>query len=426
MAKSLRGRSSRGWADRSTGVATAPALPASASITGFPVAAEDRGKVAVFPRPNHPGRDAPEEHSRRFPLGLVSFILVVIIPTVFAGVYFFGIAADQYVAEFRFALRTAEPVRSETNSILGNAAPSAVGVDSYAVAQYIGSRDIVDEVGKTLDLRAMFSRPEADWLARLQLPVTIEELVRYWKNQVDGFFDVSNGTIVVRVRAFAPADALALAQAVLASSERLVNDLSARARRDTLRNSERQVHRAERRLKAALARLREFRDREGIIDPRKTADATQALAGRIRDEVVRAETELATVRHYMRADAPSVKMLEARIQSLQTQLRSVESEVTDTEKSRSEALSAVMGSYERLESERSFAEKAYQHALETLDRSRMNADRQQVYIAGFVQPSLPEEALYPRSLRSVGIAVFLCSAIWLIGALIVQTVREHL
>jgi capsular polysaccharide transport system permease protein len=186
------------------------------------------------------------------------------------------------------------------------------------------------------------------------------------------------------------------------------------------------VRRAERRLKATLARLREFRDREGIIDPRKTADATQALAGRIRDEIVRTDTELSTVKHYMRADAPSVRMLDARMQSLQAQLHSVESEVTDTEKSRSEVLSKVMGSYERLESERSFAEKAYQHALEALDRARMNADRQQVYIAGFVQPSLPEEPLYPRRLRNVGIALLLCCAVWLIGAFIVQTVREHL
>src|SRR6185437_7277031 len=228
------------------------------------------------------------------------------------------------------------------------------------------------------------------------MPATIEELVRYWKGQVDGFFDVTNGTVTVNVRAFTPEDALSLAQAILSSSERLVNELSDRARRDTLQNAEREVHRAERRLKTALAHLREFRDREGIIDPRKTADATLALAGRIRDEVVRAETELATIKHYMRGDAPSVKMLEARILSLQTQLRSVESEVTDTEKSRSEVLSRVMGSYERLENERIFAEKAYQHAMEALDRSRVSAERQQVYIAGFVQPSLPEEALYPR------------------------------
>ena len=402
-----------------------PTITARSGSAGLPVPAPECGRVAVFPGRELAGQTAPTAEQRRFPFRLLSFVAAVAVPAILAGVYYFLIAADQYVAEFRFALRTVEPVRVDPGSILGAAAPSPVGVDSYAVVQYIGSRDILDDLGKSLDLREMFSRPDADWLVRLQLPITIEELVRYWKGQVDAFFDVTNGTIVVRARAFTPDDALKLAQGILSSSERLVNDLSARARRDTLRSSEREVHRAERRLKTALARLSEFRDREGLIDPRKTADATQALAGRIRDDIVRAQTEMATVKHYMRADAPSVKMLEARIQSLQTQLRSVESEVTDSERSRSEVLSRVMGSYERLESERSFAEKAYQHALEALDRSRLNADRQQVYIAGFVQPSLPEEALYPRRLHMVGLIAFLCGAIWLIGAFIVHTVREH-
>jgi len=404
------------WVSPASSQAREPAIAA-----GLPVPAEDRGAVAVFQAQDFAAR------RRRFPVRLLSFVVVVLVPVALATVYYFVIAADQYVAEFRFALRTVEPVRAEIGGILqGSVAPSPIGVDSYAVVQYLGSRDVIDDLGKTLDLREMFSRPDADWLARLELPVSIEELVRYWKSQVDAFYDITNGTIVVRARAFRPDDALQLAQAILASAEQLVNDLSARARRDTLRNSEKEVRRTERRLKTALTRLREFRDREGIIDPRKTADATQALAGRIRDEIVRADTELSTVKHYMRADAPSVRMLEARIQSLQTQLRSVESEVTDTEKSRSEVLSRVMGSYERLESERTFAEKAYQHALEALDRARMNADRQQVYIAGFVQPSLPEEPLYPRRFRDVGIALFLCCAVWLIGAFAIQTVREHL
>jgi capsular polysaccharide transport system permease protein len=415
-ASPTRERSPGDWIGSGSSQLREPAVAA-----GLPVPAEDGAAIAVFARQGHAsGR-------RRFPVRSLSLAVVVLFPVALAIVYYFFIAADQYIAEFRFALRAVEPVRAEMGGIFqGNVAPSPVSVDSYAVVQYLSSRDVIEDLGKTLDLREMFSRPEADWPARLDLPATIEELVRYWKNQVDAFYDISNGTIVVRARAFAPDDALRLAQGILASAEQLVNDLSARARRDTLRNSEREVRRAERRLKSALARLREFRDREGIIDPRKTADATQALAGRIRDEIVRTDTELSTVRHYMRADAPSVRMLEARIQSLQSQLRSVESEVTDTEKSRSEVLSRVMGSYERLESERNFAEKAYQHALEALDRARMNADRQQVYLAGFVQPSLPEEPLYPRRLRNVGVVLLLAGAVWLIGAFVVQTVREHL
>lgn len=416
-----RNRRRLGWIDRPASQAREPTAIASA-IAELPVATGDHRAIAAFA-----GRKIANESRRRFPLRSFSLFVVVIVPAVLAAIYYFAIAADQYVAEFRFALRAVEPMRGELGGMFaGHVAASPLGVDSYAVVQYLGSRDILDDLGKDLDLREMFSRPEADWLAQLQLPVSIEELVRYWKSRVDAFFDITNGTIVVKARAFTREDALKLAQAILASSERLVNDMSARARRDALRNSEREVRRAERRLRTALAHLREFRDQEGVIDPRKTADASQALAGRIRDEMVRAETELATVRHYMRIDAPSARMLEARIQSLRAQLRSVESEVTDTERSRSEALSRVMGAYEQLESERSFAEKAYQHALEALDRARANADRQQVYIAGFVQPNLPEEALYPRRLRSVGLVVFFCGAVWLIGAFLLRTVRDHL
>lgn len=427
MASLLRERTARLGADQPLSQQLTPALAPPSSTAVPPALAPEGGPIAVLAGRGHAGQSAQSTHRRQFPCRLLSFVVIVALPAVLIAVYYFLIAADQYVAEFRFALRAVEPAHNEIGGILqGSIAPAPISVDSYAVVQYLGSRDIIDDLGKTLDLRELFSRPEADWFARLQLPVQIEELVRYWKYQVDAFYDPTNGTIVVRARAFTPDDALQLAQGIFASAERLVNHLSAGARRDTLKNAEKEVHNAERRLNTALARLGEFRDREGLIDPQKTADASQARAGRIRDEIIRADTELSTVRHYMRADAPSVKMLEARIDSLQAQLHSVESEVTETERSRSEVLSRVMGAYEQLESERTFAEKAYQHALEALDRARLDADRQQVYIASFVQPSLPETALYPRRWNSVGLVLFVCCAVWLIGAFLVHTVREHL
>lgn len=394
-----------------------------ASSTALPVTSQGSARTLVF---DH-RQSLVGPRRRRSRLGWFSFVIIVLIPVIAAAYYYFLVAADQYVSEFRFALRSAEPERHDPALFLQESiAPSAIGVDSYAVVQYLASRAIIDDLSATLDLRQMFSRSEADWPARLDLPVSIEELVRYWKRQVDAFFDATNGTIVVKARAFAPQDALSLAEGILAYSERLVNDLSARARRDALRNAEDEVGRAEKRLKLALTRLREFRDKEGIIDPRKTADATVALAGRVRDELVRADTELSTLKHYMRDDAPSIKMLEARVQSLQAQRRAVESEVTDTEKTRSEALSRVMGSYEQLESERTFAENTYQHALQALDRARINADRQQVYLATFVRPTLPEEALYPRRLQALGVVFLIAIVIWAIGGVAVQSIRDHL
>ena len=365
------------------------------------------------------------EPRRHPPLGAVAFVLIVVVPMAIAGIYYFFIASDQYVAEFRFGLRSAEPVRAEPGLLVQLAAPTQIGLDSYVVVQYIASRAIVDDLSKTLDLRQMFSTAKADWPARLHLPAPVEELVTYWRGQVDAFFDPTNGTIVVKARAFAPQDALKLAQGILASSERLVNDLSARSRRDALRDSENDVRQAEQRLAAALVKLGDFRDKQGVVDPRKSADASALLDGRVRDDLVRAHTELSTLKEYMQDGAPSLKLLEARIRALEEQRRALESEVTDTADTRSQALSQIMGSYEQLESERSFAETAYRHALEALDRARTNADRQHIYLADFVQPRLPEKALYPRRLRSLGIVFVIAFATWAIGCLTARSVRDH-
>jgi capsular polysaccharide transport system permease protein len=360
------------------------------------------------------------------PLAL-SFIALVLLPIMIAAVYLFTIAADQYVSEFRFSLNSIDPPRIDPLSLLaGNTSHSPAALESQIVVQYITSRAIVDELDASLDLRRMFSPPEADWWARLPRPTSIEALVLYWRGQVDPFYDPANGTVVVRVRAFTPAEALQLARAIVAASEQLVNEMSLRARRDTVRNAEAEVAQAETRLKTTLADIRAFRDREGLIDPGKTAEATGSLAARLRDELVRTNADLSTLKSYMRDDAPAVKVLKARIRSIETQQRAVAHDLTDSDRSRNDTLSRQLGSYEQLESERRFAEAAYQHALQGLDQARANADRQQVYIASFVPPCLPEDALYPRQWRSLGVVALIAFALWAIGGLAVQSIRDHL
>lgn len=125
-------------------------------------------------------------------LRALTFIIVVLAPLAVAAVYYLSIAADQYVAEFRLSLRTVDAPRVEPLLLLGSdAAHTTAASESQIVTQYIASRAIVDELDPALDLRKLFSPPAADWWARLALPASIEELVRYWRNQVDPFYDTS-------------------------------------------------------------------------------------------------------------------------------------------------------------------------------------------------------------------------------------------
>ena len=376
------------------------ALPNEAQL---PVPATGNGGLAVWRGRPAAAWAAAAEPRRHLSFGLVAFVLIVVLPVTFAAIYYFFIAADQYVAEFRFGLRSAEPVRAETGPLFqASAAQTRIGLDSYVVVQYIASRAIIDDLDKTIDVRQMFSSPKADWLARLHLPVPIEDLVIYWRGQVDAFFDPTNGTVVVKARAFTPEEALRLAQessphpSAWSTIYRPGHAATPCANQSTTCAGPSSAS-PPRSSSCAI-----FATRRGS----STRQAGRCECGARRAGSRRSgtrSTQLSVLQQYMRADAPALKLLQARIQALETQRRTIESEVTDNAASRSQALSRIMGSYEELESERSFAETAYRHALEALDRARMDADSQHLYIADFVQPQLPEEALYPRRLRSIGI-----------------------
>jgi capsular polysaccharide transport system permease protein len=365
--------------------------------------------------------------SRLSPRAL-SFIALVLLPTALAAAYYFAIAADQYVAEFRFTLSTIDTPRFDQWSLLsGSAVQSPAALESQILAQYIASRAIVDDIGRSLDLRRLFAPPQADWWSRLApQAAAIEELVRFWQGQVDPFYDPATGTVTVRVRAFSPDDALRLAQAIGGACDRLVDDLSLRARRDALRQADGELAQAETRLTAVLTEIRQFRDREGLLDPARTAAADTDLAARLHEELIGANTKLATLKNYMRDDAPTVRLLGARIRSLEAQRRLLADRMTGTDERQTIPLSGVLGAFERLQSKQKFAEAAYQLALRGVDEARASADRQHVFVASFVPPSLPEEPLYPRRWRSVGVVALMAFALWAIGGLALQSVRDHL
>ncbi len=410
------------------GTPSEPALPAQAGGLLVPSARGLRTPLAVERAAGPGGRPSWSILPLRFlSLRVLSFAALVAMPIAAASVYYFAVAADQYVAEFRFTLNSVDAPRFDPMSLFaGNPIQSPVALESQIVVQYITSRAIVDEIDATLDLRRFFSPPQADWWSGLTIPASIEALVRYWKGQVDPFYDPAYGSVTVRVRAFAPADALRLSEAIVASCEKLVNELSRRARRDGAQRAEAELAQAETRLKSVLGEIRAFRDREGMIDPARTAEATGLLATRLRDELIRANAERATLKRYMRDDAPSIKVLTARIKSLEAQRRILSDELTDPDKTRPDTLSRTLGAYEQLESTRKFAEAAYQLALRGVDQARATADRQHVFIASFIPPSLPEEAIYPRRWRSLGTLALLALAFWGIGGLAAQSVRDHL
>lgn len=355
-----------------------------------------------------------------------SILACIVAPTLLAALYYGLIASGQYVAEARFAVRSSEPVVSDLlGTLTGIPGQGGSSQDSYAVRDYILSREGIVAISQHLDVRAMFGRDGTDWLSRLGADAPIEDVVEYWAQMIDVIFEPTTGISTLRVRAFTPEDAQALAAALLAEGELLVNRLSERARRDALSFAEAEVERAEQRLTEARRQLTEFRNQRQMLDPARAAEGRLGLVASLEGEVSRAQAELSALRSYMHASASPIVSLESRIVALKDQIRVEERKLASRQTNGSELMSTVVADYERVSGEHGFAERAYLSALTGLEAARAEALRQSRYLVSFVQPRLPEDATRPR--RLLAIATVFCAAcvVWALGALGLAAIKDH-
>ena len=381
--------------------------------------------------------DASRHISRKRSFWLpASLALTILVPTLLAAIYYCFIAADQYVSESRFAVRTNEGQAADVLGIVSGMPRATVVSDSYIVADFIASREMVQILEQRLPFREIYANPAADFLTRLASEDTIEELVAYWNRRVDVFFDPAKNTITVRVAAFSPQDAQNVLTVIMEATESLVNDLSARARRDAVRFASAEVARAELRIREARDNMLAFRSENKQFDPAATAEAALSIVGQLEAEQSTLNSQLAALSGYLGEDAPSIQMLRSRIAALQEESDRIQDQIANgeipdrnaptPEAGAGEALVGVLAKYQELLLDQEFAEKAYTAALGSLERARAEADRAQSYLAIYVNPNVAEDATYPRRLLAIFVVALLSLVVWSISALGFLSIRDHM
>ena len=364
---------------------------------------------------------------KRLSLRSMLFVVCAVLPTLASAIYYLGFASEQFVSESRFGIRAAEMQRNDATAMFqGMASASQIGLESNVVVQFAQSREIVDALEGSIGLRRLYSSPSVDWVSRLDPESSAEDVVTYWRGKIDPFFDLTTGSISLRVKAFTRADAQRVNAEVLRLSENLVNELSAKARSDTVRNSQEEVSKAEARLQKARDAILEFRNKERQIDPKKQADSLLALTAKLREELAKATAELSIAKSYLSDSAPTVIQSRNRIRSLQEQIDATAQLLTSSGgDGGGSTLSRTVGSFNTLESEQLFAEKYHNAALESLQKAQAAADRQSLYFSVFVRPALPDRSTYPRRAESVFLTLLAGLGIWIIVMIAVYSIREH-
>ncbi len=358
----------------------------------------------------------------------IGFALCVLLPILIATIYFGFIASNQYVAEFRFTVQDASPSASATPSSLTALVGGASGTsnnNNYLVVDFLTSQEAVNELQKRIKVEDLYSKPNIDWYARFDASKPIEKFLLYWQSMLTANFDQVTGIATATVRAFTPQDALLITNTLVTLSEELINRIANRAQIDAVRFAQNEVDRAQQRLIANRAKLTEYRNRVGVIDPTTSVSASNAtLIQSQRANLAQLETQLTTlIGQKLQPNAPAITTLQSQIKSTKEQLARTEADVARG--INGAALSAVVGEYEKINLEVQFAQAMVTSTMQALDQARANAAAQHLYITPYVRPSLPQSATYPRRLLSIVAVGALSFAFWVIILLIVRSIRER-
>ena len=362
---------------------------------------------------------------------LISFLILVVLPSLVTGWYLWARAADRYVSSVAFSVRNAESSSAlQLLSGIGQLGMSSSSSDTDILYQFIQSQELVGTIDAALDLRKIWSQadPQRDPVFAYHTPGTIEDLMRYWPRMVKVYNDSGTGIINVQVQAFNPQDAQTIAQMIYDDSSEMINRLSAIAREDATRYAREDRDEALERLKLARAALTRFRNKTQIVDPAASVQNQMGLLSSLQTQLAETLISRATLKDTVPANDPRLLQEDRRIEVIQAQIALERKNLGLGNSAGGDdptAFADLVGEYERLAVEQQFAEQTYTAAMAAYDAAAAESRRQTRYLAAHVNPTLAQASEQPQRLMLLALVALFAFLIWAIILLVFYALRDR-
>ena len=357
---------------------------------------------------------------RRRGILFLSFLFFVVAPICIGSWFWMQLASDRFVSGAGFSVRSMEQGSGSDmlGGLTGMPGAGSTSSESYIAMEFIKSRAMVEIIEAEKSFEDLFRGEQIDPLFRMSDARGMEDRIEYWRRRVSTSFDSSSGIVTFDVEAFSARDAHMISGIVLAEVGVMVNRLSEAARDQALANADKEVLRAEARMRQAMLDLRRFRDTNGDIDPNATAAARLNVDTQFDAELLDVRARISALQKQVDADSPPLLALRRREAALvETAGISVERRVVS---------SAQIEQFEALQIEKQFAQQSYATALASLEAARVQADGQQRYLAVFASPALADVAVRPDRPLNIAMLVICALCFWGVGTLVTYSVRDHM
>ncbi|MBU0538336.1 MAG: sugar transporter [Gammaproteobacteria bacterium] len=359
----------------------------------------------------------------------MAFMIITVLPSATTFWYLYTRAADQYASTLAFTVRSDET--TSATDLLGGLGKTLGGGsaarDSDILNEFILSQEIVRIIDRDINLEEIYSKEtDKDPILGYHSGGPIENLETYWGRMVRVSHDSSSGLMELRVLAFRPEDAMAIANAIYDESSKMINQLSQSAREDATRYAEEDLAAAVERLKSARDSLTSYRLANQIVDPNADIQAQMGLLTTLQTQQASALIEYDLISENGNANDPRVEQARRRLDVIESRIAEERRKfgVGGGDDGGVEYATTI-SEFESLTVDREFAQAAYAAALQALDGARADANRKSRYLAAYIKPTIAEKSQFPQRNLILFVITGFAFLIWAILSLVYYALRDR-
>ncbi|WP_213994634.1 chain-length determining protein [Arsukibacterium sp.] len=336
--------------------------------------------------------------------------------------YWSILATDRYVSQTHIVLQSPEisPVGLNVSALLSGTSGSG---DLLLLKDHLESVDMLQKLQQTLDIRSHYANGDIDYWSRLSSSdVELEKLYDYIQNRIEIHFDDYASVLRIKVQAYSPDMAHAIAQTLLNEGELHMNQMGQRLAAEQVAFIEEQVATLEQRLYSIREELITFQNEQGMVSPTGTVQSFFAIVSQLQGQLSLLEARKSSAASFQSAASPEIIRLNSEINALRQQIETEKQKMATTS---GDSLNRISAEYQTLELKAQFALELYSNALLTLESTRVEAARKLKQVSILQQPTQAEFSTEPKRLYNIAVFTFFALFLAAISHLTRSIIRDH-
>ena len=419
----------------------AQATPLGRALTRLPgdqVQLPQRSKPARLPaaEPRSEGSQAMEilrmqqdiarRRRRKLALLFARLFAFVMLPTIFAGWYYYYVATPIYAVKTEFVIQQASGGGGGGGGLGGllSGTGHATSRDSITVQGYLQSLEAMLRLEDDVGFRAHFQSLSLDPMQRLDPDASMADAYRVYKNFVKIAYDPSEGLIRMEVMAADPNIAASWAEHLVDYAEHKVDALTQRSRESQMADAEAGYEEAQTKLAESQRRLIEMQERFQTISSETEVGMVTSQISALENEMTQERLSLEQMQLNPSPNEARMEPLVSRIASLEREIANLRAKLTQSEAG-TMSMAQVQGELMVAQSDLQTRQLILVQALQSVESARAEASRQVSFMSVSVRPIAPDEASYPRAFENTLVTMLILLGIYLMISMTAAILREQ-